>query len=164
MLPSNATNKSVIWSSSDTTIATVTSGGRVVGNKDGKKGTVTITAKTVDGNKTATCIVYVSASFTFPSFGNPDYCLTGTIGGKSYTYFNQKFAAIPLSGGRYLIPDVELVSGDSVSVIDNTGTTLKNKSYQQYKKSVTKNMSVNVYLNVNDANMDYLSFEAKASS
>ena len=165
VLPANATNKKVYWTSSDTSIATVTSGGRVVGNVNGNKGTVTITAKTEDGNKTATCIIYVSASSTFPSTpSNPDYCLTGTIGGNSYSYFKQKYAAIPISTGRYLIPDVELVSGDSVSVIDNTGTSLKNKTNQKYTKSVSKNVSVNVYLNINDANKDYLSFEPKASS
>ena len=165
VLPSNATNKEVYWTSSDTTIATVTSAGRVVGNASGKKGTVTITAKTADGNKTATCIVYVSASFTFPSTPeNPKYCLKGTIGGKSETYFKQKYAGIPLSDGRYLIPDVDLVNGDKIKVIDNTGACLKNKSYQDYEKSVTANMSVNIYLKPNDSNYNYLTFEAKASS
>ena len=164
VLPSNATNKEVYWTSSDTTIATVTSAGRVVGNANGKKGTVTITAKTADGNKTATCIVYVSASFTFPSIKNPEYCLTGTIGGKPETYFKQKYAAIPISANRYLIPDVELVKGDSVSVIDDQGVSLKTGTNQIYKKSVTANMSVNVYLNPNDSSRNYLTFEAKASS
>lgn len=53
--PSNATNKTVTWTSSNTSIATV-SGGTVTGVA---AGTVTITVKTVDGNKTATCTVVV---------------------------------------------------------------------------------------------------------
>lgn len=53
--PSNATNKNVTWSSSNTSIATV-SGGTVTGVA---AGTATITVKTVDGNKTATCTVVV---------------------------------------------------------------------------------------------------------
>ena len=33
-----------------------------------------------------------------------------------------------------------------------------------YKKEITKNMSVNVYLDVNNANYDYLTFETKAGN
>ncbi len=53
--PSNATNKNVTWTSSNTSIATV-SGGTVTGVA---AGTATITVKTVDGSKTATCTVVV---------------------------------------------------------------------------------------------------------
>ena len=53
--PSNATNKNVTWSSSNTGIATV-SGGTVTGVA---AGTATITVTTVDGAKTATCTVVV---------------------------------------------------------------------------------------------------------
>ena len=152
--PNNATNKEVRWSSSDESVATVTSGGRVVAKE--KRGSTTITAKTVDGNFTATCIVYVSPS------QYPDYCLTGRVGGYSYSTWNTKYAAIPLSTGRYLIPDVDLVNGDEITVTNNAGAKLKNKYNQTYTKQISENMSVNVYLNVNDANYNYLSFENKA--
>ena len=56
--PSNATNKNVNWSSSNTGIATV-SGGTVTGVA---AGTVTITVSTVDGGKTATCTIVVQES------------------------------------------------------------------------------------------------------
>jgi hypothetical protein len=56
--PSNAANKSVTWSSSNPAIATVTNGGVVFG---ASAGSATITVKTVDGNKTATCAVSVTA-------------------------------------------------------------------------------------------------------
>ena len=55
ILPSNATNKSVIWTSSNTSVATI-SNGLVT---PVSAGTATITVKTVDGNKTATCQVKV---------------------------------------------------------------------------------------------------------
>ncbi len=156
--PSNATNKKVYWTSSDTSIATVTSAGRVVASVNSKVGSTTITAKTEDGNFTATCEVYVSAS------QYPDYCLTGTISGRYYSGLSMRYAAIPLSSGRYLIPDVELIEGDSLTVTDNYGARLRDKNYQIYTKSVESNMSVNIYLNIYDENKDYLSFSPKAGN
>lgn len=54
--PSNATNKSVSWSSSKSDIATVDSNGLV---KAVGVGNVTITATSIDGNKTASCTIDV---------------------------------------------------------------------------------------------------------
>ena len=51
--PSNATNKGIVWTSSDESVATV-DGGVVTGKG---QGTVIITAKTIDGGYTATCSV-----------------------------------------------------------------------------------------------------------
>ena len=55
--PSNATNKDVTFSSSNTAVATVNASGKVTGKKEGK---ATITVKTVQGRKTASCTVTVS--------------------------------------------------------------------------------------------------------
>ncbi|EME7185788.1 Ig-like domain-containing protein [Enterococcus faecium] len=57
VLPANATNKNVTWSSSDSTIATVDTKGKVVAVK---AGTATITVKTVDGDKNADCALTVT--------------------------------------------------------------------------------------------------------
>ena len=59
VMPLNATNQNVTWSSSDTTIATVDSNGLVTANAS-KDGSAVITVKTEDGNKTAKCTVNVS--------------------------------------------------------------------------------------------------------
>ena len=57
VLPNNATYKSVEWSSSNTSVATVSSTGVVTGVAIGS---AVITVTTVDGGKTATCSVTVS--------------------------------------------------------------------------------------------------------
>ena len=60
--PSDATNKNVTWTSSNTAVATVSSAGVVTSKGDG---TAVITAKTTDGtNLTATCNVTVSNEST----------------------------------------------------------------------------------------------------
>ncbi|MEO1814536.1 MAG: Ig-like domain-containing protein [Acetobacterium sp.] len=56
ILPEDADNKTVKWSSSDPNVATVDATGIVTARNIG---TATITATTVDGNKTATCVVTV---------------------------------------------------------------------------------------------------------
>ena len=58
VVPSNATQPAVIWSSSDTSVATVDYAGKVI--TVGNEGYATITATTYDGGYTANCSVYVS--------------------------------------------------------------------------------------------------------
>jgi O-glycosyl hydrolase len=66
--PSNASNKNVTWSSSNTNVATVNATGLVSGVA---AGTATITVTTVDGTKTATSVITVAAiSTTFPGYYN----------------------------------------------------------------------------------------------
>lgn len=57
--PSDADNKTVTWSSSETTVAIVDNSGKVTGIK---AGCATITVKTEDGDKTATCVITVEAN------------------------------------------------------------------------------------------------------
>lgn len=55
--PSNATNKSYSWSTSNANVATIDSNGYITAKL---AGTATITATTSDGNKTASCLITVS--------------------------------------------------------------------------------------------------------
>jgi len=56
--PQNATNKAVVWSSSNGAVATVDNTGKVTAVA---KGVTTVTVRTGDGGKTATCEVTVTA-------------------------------------------------------------------------------------------------------
>jgi kumamolisin len=58
VLPTNATNKTVTWSSSNTRTATVSASGLVTGIRTG---TCQITVRTADQNKTAVCNITVRA-------------------------------------------------------------------------------------------------------
>jgi uncharacterized protein YjdB len=66
--PSNATNKNITWSSSNTAVATVNTSGLVTGVA---AGAATITVTTQDGNKTSTSAITVTAAATgFPGYYN----------------------------------------------------------------------------------------------
>ena len=67
--PGNATDKSVSWSSSDATVASVDVSGKVTALK---AGSATITVMTADGGKTATCTVTVNARTTGIDIGIKD--------------------------------------------------------------------------------------------
>ena len=59
VLPTNATNKSVLWESSSTSVATVSNAGLVTAVAEGA---TVIAVITVDGTKTASCTVSVTAA------------------------------------------------------------------------------------------------------
>ncbi len=68
VLPENADNKAVTWSSSDAAVATVDSNGKVTAVA---AGSAVITVKTTDGEKTATCTVTVIADKDPNHAGDP---------------------------------------------------------------------------------------------
>ena len=65
VLPENASNKTLAWTSSDESVATVDANGLVTAVKEG---TATITVKATDGSEvSASCTINVSTSFIFVS-------------------------------------------------------------------------------------------------
>jgi uncharacterized protein YjdB len=65
VVPDNATNKAISWTSSDNSIATVSSTGVVTGKA---AGSAIVTVTTQDGNKTASCAVTVNPKTTPTKF------------------------------------------------------------------------------------------------
>lgn len=150
VLPANATNKSVTWSTSSSSIATVTNG-LVTGVS---AGTVTITVTTVDGGKTATCTVTVTTPITY------DYKLaTSMIVGKKYLIVNGNtgsvYALTNESGGsRQLIGmQVTITNGKiSLTAAQKAKAEFECVRYTTGNDNTITVMSDNKYLFTNNAN------------
>jgi uncharacterized protein YjdB len=80
--PTDATDKSVSWTSSAPDVASVTSSGNVTALK---AGSATITVKTTDGGKTATCSVTVNAKVIAVTQVTLDVKTKELVEGESFT-------------------------------------------------------------------------------
>ncbi|NBK79664.1 hypothetical protein D5272_13985 [bacterium D16-76] len=98
--PSDATDKSVTWASSNTAVATVDSSGNVTAIGSGS---ATITVTTADGAKTATCTVTVRTN----SSGGGSYVPSGP-GSSTIT--------VPVSGDKSTVHVSASVSGTTATV------------------------------------------------
>ena len=102
--PSNATNKKVLWTSSDASVATV-SNGTVTAVKPG---TATITATSDDGGKTASCVVTVTSQTEYVDLGLSVKWATCNLGatkpegyGLYYQWGDTKGYGSDTSDGKY---------------------------------------------------------------
>lgn len=118
--PENAANKNVTWSSSDTSVATV-SDGVVTGVTTG---TAQITATTVDGNHTASCTVTVTTSL--PPLLISDFENTDDISGIIYPNVNNSDKSqhiyidlidAPIAGGKCVAISDGSYKNDEYSII-----------------------------------------------
>jgi len=70
--PTDATNKNVSWSVADPNVAAITPNGASCAVAPGAVGTTTVTVKTEDGGKVATCNVTVKSASVEPTFVTVD--------------------------------------------------------------------------------------------
>jgi uncharacterized protein YjdB len=94
--PSNASNKNVTWSSSNTSAATVSSTGVVTATGTG---TAVITVTTQDGGKTATCTITVGSLQQTPYNGTPA-SIPGIIEAENYDNGGQDIAYNDITDGN----------------------------------------------------------------
>ncbi len=137
--PWNATNRNVTWTSSNTSVATVSSSGRVEAVAEGN---ATITVTTSDGGFTATCAITVTASGGGGGSGESGTAVytvasktsvtpSGDIpSGSSATFVNDSSNAGQLTFGKYLT--LTLSGYDGLKI---TGLTLSAKSNQSKGKA-----------------------------
>lgn len=132
--PNNATNKNLIWKSSDESVATVDKNGLVTGVK---KGTATITVTTEDSNYSDTCTVSVSCAHnvttTYPA--KPSTCIEQ--GNNEYTVCND--CGVIVSGSDEKLP---LANHNYIEEVDDiylkSAATCKDKAIYYKSCSVCR--------------------------
>ena len=129
--PSNATDQNVIWSSSDETVAIVSTSGVVA---PVSVGSAIITARTVDGNHTAFCMVTVAPSVSNDNIGNTSLTV----------YPNPTSDAVIVTG---------LTPGKTIRIYSVTGSLVGTYAAQE------EVMTIN--LNNLSSGMYFLNFEGK---
>ncbi|ABQ04240.2 Ig-like domain-containing protein [Flavobacterium johnsoniae] len=126
VLPANATNKSVTYSSNNTAVATVNSSGLITAVANG---TATITVSTVDGNKTSTCIVTVSTTsgggnyYTIKNRWTGAYLSdagTNTGYGTTVSGNNYKWQKIAIDATYFVLKNV--ATGELMNIEGQTGS------------------------------------------
>jgi len=127
--PSNATNQNVTWQSSDNDVASVDSEGNVTAKKSG---TAIITVRTVDGNKTATCVITVIQPVT-----DIDVDILAIVlkNGDEYTV-NAKVFPDDASNKAYTVEagNILSVEGNKIKATSNGETNVEVKSQDDPNK------------------------------
>ncbi|GKU27685.1 Ig-like domain-containing protein [Clostridium folliculivorans] len=134
--PSNATNKNVTWTSSNTSVATVQNGTVTAV----AAGTATITVTTQDGSKIATCTVTVTA----PTSGD------------TYEPNNSTTSAYPIASGYTL--SSYIYSSSDVDYYKLTVTT--SKSFTISLTNLPKDYDLTLY----DANGNYIDYSENSGT
>lgn len=147
IVPSNATNKTITWSSSDNKIATVNSAGKITAVSDG---IAIISAATVDGNKTASCTVVVNL-VTFKD-KNLEKVIRNTINKPTGFLYKSDMAKITVLAGNSYSNDSRISDLSGIENLSNLQTlSLKWNSIKNIDslKGLTKIQNIDLSYNYN---------------
>ena len=142
VLPDNATNKTVTWESSDPSVATVDENGVVTGVR---RGTATITVKTVDGEKTATCTVTVVANVNYLAWNTEKKELESRI------CYADEYTSLAASNtvwnAEWYVVDSDVTISDRVTVTGTVNLILMDGKTLTAEKgiAVTRGNILNIY-------------------
>ena len=121
VLPENANDKSVTWSSSNTNVATVSKTGLVTAVANG---TATITATTNDGsNKSATCKVTVNNQGHVVGTFHPVSRVSTIVPGKEYMIYNSAWSTGTYSDRWGFVYDNNKIAINGLSVPESFQTS-----------------------------------------
>jgi len=137
--PSDATDKTVKWTSSNTKVATVTSAGKVTAKS---AGSAKITVKTTDGAKTASCAVTVTQPVTGVKLSKATATilkgktlkLTATV--LPSTASNKKVTWKSTSTAIATVSTLGVVAGKKAGIATITVTTVDGKKTAKCKVTV----------------------------
>jgi hypothetical protein len=125
VLPTNATDKTVTWTSSNTTVAAVSASGLVTAKA---AGTAVITARTVNG-LTATCYVTVIVPRVSFNFSNK---------GKAGESFNNNFATSFAGNATLTISELKKASVVTIIIKDSKGVEVFRKTFADNGSSTVR--------------------------
>lgn len=139
ILPEDATNKNLTWTSSDESVASISSDGGTCHVKALKKGDATITVKTEDGGMTAICTIHV---------GEISDMVTSTITGASMSSINgYQFISFNLKISNELSSEIVLTK--VVLSNSSTGSTLKSYGIDESASTVDAGTSITLSVPIN---------------
>ena len=140
--PTNASNKSVTWSSSNTSVATIDSNGNVVAKGEGS---TVITVTTKDGNKTASVTIKVNKPVAATGVTINKSSLTLTEGGSS----TLTATVVPTNAANKSVtwsssnPSVATVSAAGKVTAKSAGTAVITVTTKDGGYTATCNLTVN---------------------
>ena len=166
IIPNNATNQAVSWTSSNSNVATVSSSGRVEGVAGGN---ATITVTTSDGGYTATCAVTVTAASgggggvsetsyvkisSLSDLSSGDYVIAADLSssykGMSYTFSSSKYSGTDVTVSNNVVSSTDGNSRKFTLTVSGSGdsrsVTIKDPNANKY---VAYNSGTNLFQDAN---------------